>query len=83
MHLIGEDKWKSQVGQGDEILQEIAHAWIGIPIQEPAAFHYTTSEGKPLNPLKTLKENGVTMGMEIRILPKLKGGSSRGSSQMC
>ncbi len=71
MKLTGQEEWKSMSGQESDVLQELANIRMHIPLSGPHEFIYTTDIGKPLDPKKSLKENGVVSGTEIKVSLKM------------
>ncbi len=67
MKLTGQEEWKSKSGQESDVLQELVSISMGMPLYELCKFQFTSAEGKSLDPRKTLKENGVVSGTEVKI----------------
>ena len=67
MKLTGQEEWKSMSGQESDVLQELVSIRMVMPLNELCKFQFTSAEGKSLDPRKTLKENGVVSGTEVKI----------------
>ena len=63
-------------GMDDNILQEVVHQALGVPLSEITNF-YITIENRLANPSNTLRENEAQSRMEIQVAPRLKGGGKR------
>ncbi len=64
-------------GMDNNVLQEVIHQALGIPLSVMTDFYYSLNDNKPMNPTKTLWENGIGTRMEIQVIPRLRGGGKR------
>ncbi len=54
MKLIGQ-LTKTWIGTNDNIIQEVVHSKIGIPLNKMTEFQFLLNDYKPLNPMNTMK----------------------------